>query len=884
MNTINRRGFLCRAGTTIASAQLAHAQIAKGASIALVLDGDDPVAASRTGRWAAHELQQALTAAGYAVRRHEYPQQAEKGALCIVASGSTAPVASSALAAAKVTMAATPENLALLQGNLGGRQTILACGSDPRGLSYALLELAERARAAAPLDVSEPIAEQPANPVRSIMRQFVSELYDKPWFYDRAMWPKYFAMLASQRFNRFHLAFGLAYDTLKNVQDSYFLFTYPFLLAVPGYDVRATNVPDAERDKNLDTLRYINEECVAAGLDFELGLWMHGYQWADSPKAQNLITGLTPETHAPYCRDALTALLRALPAVSSVGLRIHGESGVAEGSYDFWKAVFQGAAASGRKVELDLHAKGVDATMIDNALATGLPVAVAPKYSAEHMGMPYHPSEIRPSEIPTAGEIGKGLMSLSEGQRSFTRYGYADLMRDDRKYAVRPRMFAGTQRILMWGDPVWAAAYARSFRFCGMTGADMMEPLTCRGRRGSAVAGIRRSGYLAQRIEPQYDWEKYIGWYRTFGRAMYNPDCDAEVFDRAFGRDPKTKSFETALANASRILPLLTSVHLESAACDLYWPEINWNFPMASEIDKMFWDTPSPKTFQNVMALDPQLFSSCSEFADELLGERSGKYPPVEAALWLEALAAGAEAALTKAKPPRSIPYQRLMVDAQMQARLGQFFAAKLRAGVLFALFEKTGDRSALEQALGQYKAAREQWASLAGPARTVYASDLSVSDRFTERGQWSDRLAGIDADIAAVEAKLTAAAGSDPRAAAAIEQVLAKTPRAPLACTHTPPGKFTPKQDMALEIAVARKIGTARLWYRHVNQAERWVAADMTGENGTWRGTIPGAYTDSPYPLQYYFEFRDPPSGAWIYPGFAADLSNTPYVVLQRA
>ena len=619
---IHRRGFLKRAG--VAGAGLATGPFAFGkalhGAISLVRDPSDPIAASPLVQRAAEELQQALTDVGFTVHTHERQEQAGMNENCIIASGGFA--------------ADRPESFGLRSTRSGRCRVVLANGTDARGLTYALLELADRVRhvenSVTALAIAKPIVERPANPVRSVMRQFVSETYDKPWFYDHAMWPRYFDMLAAQRFNRFHLAFGLGYDALKNVADSYFLFAYPFLLAVPSYDVRATNVPDAERDKNLDTLRFISEQAVACGIDFELGIWMHGYQWQDSPKAQNIITGLTPETHAPYCRDAMTALLKTLPAVSSVGLRIHGESGVAEGSYDFWKAVFDGVARCGRKVEIDMHAKGIDAQMIENALATGMPVNIAPKFSAEHMGLPYHPAEIRPSEIPAAGVTGRGLMAISEGQRSFTRYGYADLLRDDRKYTVRHRMFSGTQRILMWGDAASASAYSRAFQFCGSTGADLMEPLTCRGRRGSAVAAIRRSGYLPARIEPQYDWQKYLDWYRTFGRTMYNPDTDPSVFLRAARGDAKLEALFAALASVSRILPLVTSAHSESAACDLYWPEIYWNFPMASPGPEAFWDTPSPKTFQNVTALDPQMFSSCSEFAGEQLSERSGKYSPLE--------------------------------------------------------------------------------------------------------------------------------------------------------------------------------------------------------------------------------------------------------------
>jgi len=46
-----------------------------------------------------------------------------------------------------------------------------------------------------------------------------------------------------------------------------------------------------------------------------------------------------------------------------------------------------------------------------------------------------------------------------------------------------------------------------------MTGAELMEPLTCRGRRGSSVPGIHRSGYANAKLEPKYDWQKYDTWY-----------------------------------------------------------------------------------------------------------------------------------------------------------------------------------------------------------------------------------------------------------------------------------------------------------------------------------------------------------------------------------
>src|SRR5262249_44372771 len=148
-----------------------------------------------------------------------------------------------------------------------------------------------------------------------VMRPFVSEVEDKAWFYDRSFWEQYLSMLATQRFNRFQLAFGVGYDFLREVSDAYLHFAYPFLLTVAGYDVRAAGLPEAERERNLETLRFISDAASERGLHFQLGLWTHGYAWAENPGVNYTIEGLTSETHAAYCRDALRTLLQACPAI-----------------------------------------------------------------------------------------------------------------------------------------------------------------------------------------------------------------------------------------------------------------------------------------------------------------------------------------------------------------------------------------------------------------------------------------------------------------------------------------------------------------------------------------------------------------------------------------
>ena len=873
----NRREFI----QTAASLGALGVGSAAPTDVSLVADPADPIAASRPAQWALNELADSLATRGVGVHRYEHARAVPAGDLCIMAH--VAP--------------GVPESLSIVPSHVDGRPVLLAGGHDVRGLVYALLELADDVQNAHdPLNAlaaRESIVERPANAVRSVARLFTSEVEDKPWFNDREMWPRYLTMLAANRFNRFNLSFGIGYDFLKNVTDAYFLFAYPFLLAVQGYDVRVPQLPDAERERNLAMLRFISEQTAARGLDFQLGLWMHGYQWIDSPKPNYTIAGLTPETHGPYCRDAIRALLRACPAIGGVTFRIHGESGVEEGSYLFWKTVFEGVATCGRTVEIDMHAKGMDQTMLDLGVATGLPLKVSPKYWAEHLGIPYHQASIRELERPQAGEH-FGQMKLSAGSRSFLRYGYGDLFREDRRWGVLHRIWPGTQRLLIQGDPLTVAAHSRAFSFCGSAGVEIMEPLSFKGRRGSGIAGDR-CAYADRSLGPRWDWEKYEYTYRVWGRLTYSPDANPEGWRRYLRNrlGPAAPAIEAALSSASRILPLVTTAHAPSAANNSYWPELYFNQSLVDpDHYRPYSDTPAPRVFGNVSPLDPQLFSRINDYADELLkGEHGARYSPVEVAQWIEDYAIAAAGSLAQAEAlaaNRDDPeYRRMAIDVSIQAGLGRFFGAKFRAGVLYRIHQQTGDRTALDQAITSYRKARTAWAELAGRALGVYQADITVGELPQLRGHWLDRLPAIDNDIAAIETmakQLDQARPGEPesRVRMAIEEALGRPRRVSSpACRHSPPIRFHPGYPLHIELSTDTP-AFVKLVYRRVNQSERFVTLDMDPKGNRHRATIPAPYTNSPFPLQYYFEVREHPERVWLYPGFAPQLNNQPYYVVR--
>jgi len=875
---------------------------------ALVLDNRSSALLERPPvTWAVEQLRNALASKDRSVEIVSSIEAASATSRRILVAAGDSALARGLLDRSGLTLPDAAEALALLSGRIDDREVVLATGRDERGIVYALLELADRvsysADPEAALQLTRPIAEKPANPIRSVTRLFVSDVEDKSWFDDRDFWRNYLSMLAAQRFNRFSLAFGIGHDFLRNVTDAYLLFAYPFLVDVPGYPVRASGLSDAERERNLATLRFIGEETKRRGLHFQLGLWTHGYEWIDSPRPNYTIEGLTAETHAAYCRDALRTLLTDCPTIDGVTLRVHGESGVPEGNYDFWETVFQGIVDCGRRVEIDMHPKGIDPEMIAVGLRTGLPVRLSPKYTAEHMGLPYQQASIRDLERNTRRPEGDAfiahLMNRSAGAGRYTRYGYADFLREDRQYGVYFRIWPGTQRLLLWGDPALAAGFGRHAQFCGCQGIELCEPLSFKGRRGSGLPG-GRDGYLDHTLRPAGgDWEKYLYTYRLFGRLLYNPDAEPEgwrrYLDYTYG--PAASGIEQALAAASRVLPLITTAHHVSAANNRFWPEIYTNMPIVDpNRPHPYGDTPSPKRFGTVSALDPGLFSSIDEFADEVVdGRPSGKYPPVQVARWLDGLADEASRHLALAtagvRDPLDPAFRRTAIDVEVQIGLARFFAHKLRAGVAYALGVRTQSSARIREALEAYRLARTAWAEIAARTRNVYREDLTVGGEPWLRGHWADRLAAIDDDLADLEGELTkyTAAGL-PSGEAVVggtaEDLAAEPPAARYG--HEPPGAFRAGDALALTLSVRLADDTAEpsavdLHYRHVNQAESYRVVAMERDADGYHATIPGAYTDSSYPLQYYFTIRGGNNRAWLHPGFAPDLANQPYFVVRQ-
>lgn len=829
--------------------------------------------------WAVTELQSALA------RRNVEASIADT-----VQPGIVVEVTGAGLPAARnmpVDLPETPESFALVrQGD-----TITAWGSDTRGLVFALTELADRVKFAQDDDLFEgtfPLVERPSARVRSMSRMFCSEQEDKVWFYDRQQWREYLSMLAANRFNRFSLALGFGYNYPYHnpwITDVYFYFPYPYLLDLPGHDVKVLELPDDEREQNLEMLKFIGREAAKRGLEFQLALWTQRYDFDDVPRANYTVAGITRNNLAPYCREAITTLLKEVPEITGLTFRVHVEGGIAEGEYGFWEEAFAGVAAAGRPVEIDMHGKGLDHRMIGIARASGMPIAASPKYLAEHMGPPYHQSAIRDREYPP--EVARSEREqLSEGSRKFLRYSYGDLLTADKDYKVIYRIWPGTQRVLLWGDPDFAAGYGRSSMFAGSDGVEWCEPLGFKGRMGTGIPG-GRFNYQKQGLATRYDWQKYDYQYRVWGRLLYNPEAPRESWMRYLNQTcgDAAEACEKGLSWASRVLPLVTLAHGPSASNNHYWPEVYTNLALIEGSGRRAYgfDMEGPVRFGNAPTFDPALFANAREYVELLLaGKTSHRYTPLDVADWLDEMANGCESALLKATGTKSfgnIAVQRMIADIDICAGLARFFAERFRAACWAELFVATKVTPLMDRVIGHANRSLMAWEKIADVSRDLYMDDLTYGPQSWLRGSWHSRLPEMRAELADLESLRGGGSYESVKAGpSAATAIAALEMRLPVSSASGVQGALTfePGEDFEVRFT-GEADGEPVLHYRHVNQAERWKSMPMKRRGDGFLAAIPGDYTHSRYHLQYFVSLEQ--SGrSFLSPGLQPNLSNEPY------
>lgn len=776
-----------------------------------------------------------------------------------------------------------PESLLLRWCDTQKGKALLLAGSDDVGLMYLLLEMARKIRIKGISALSEvkSFTEAPENQVRCMDRYLLGHL-DNEWFLSEDFWNYYFARLARARFNRFCLIIG--FDT------AYMSPPYPFFLQVKGYEhIKITAYNSKDVEKNLEALRNIAALCHEYGMKFILATWQQR-PWTTAQ--DQLVEGL-PEGElelSNYCYEGLKALIKAVPDIDIIQFRVNHESGVGTqvSAEDFWNhctdAVADAALELRKVMTLDLRAKGLTDSMIAHAFSRGLKVEVPTKFWCEHAALPYHLSVMRSEE----------LAKLDNFNHS-RRYSYADMLKKPKYYNVIYRLWNyGSTNLFLWGDADYARRFSKSCSLSGSTGFQVNAPLSL--KYGHELSHKEAWNTFKDPVLRSGKWEdeRFWMWYTVFGRLGYrsdtNPDVWSEEFTSRFG-EKSGPVLERALAAASKIVLLVTTVHMPVHPSLRYWTEMNTGWALFAEnnLNKTEnYDYQSGITYGSTEPSDHGLFYGIDEYAAASCnGMFSGKYSPLQYAKWLGDLADNVEEGIASVEKiggnRNNAEYLAMLTDLKMLKEFARYHAKKIKSALALAYWRSLGEAKYLSDSSLFLNEAVGHWESLAKVGLKAYYEDLNFGSAGskTRRGTWNDLTCELEADRNALEKLLT-------KSRIEKKDALMHTylPAEELKITAAFPDKVTPGQSLKIKVRSAGMIGLQTLpvlHYRHVDQTEGlFHTLKMYPGEEEYQAVIPGDYITAQWDLMVYITVQGGSGSCTVFPGIYHPDYPFPYHVIK--
>ncbi len=872
----------------------------------IITDRDLPLAA----QYGVAQLRQTLTAKGAAGN-------------FIVGLGSGG-AAAKALQSAGVALPRDPESLVIHRTRAG----LVLCGADARGLMYAALAVAEQFPAV------HDISEKPYVAGRGVSMYTMQRRYFESRLYDEKYWERYFDLLARSRINNFVVIFG--YEN-----GGFLAPVYPYFFDTGGFpEVRLTGLTAAGQHKNVAAFHAMVRIAHERGIEVTAAIWDHiyrgGVQGGGIEGANDtvgkalpwLVTGLTEQNLVPYTKAALRQFMDVFPELDGLQFRMHDESGLKkEEMGSFWHDVFAMLHATHPKARLDLRAKELPDSIIDDALAQGLNVHVSTKYWMEQMGMPFHPSHVN-----------------AQNQHD-RRHGYADLLRYPQKYKVHWQLWnGGTARLLLWADPEYVRRFAGSTRLYGGDSFDVNEMLATK-MLGDPHDAAPRDILNARYKYYDYEFERYWHFYQVWGRLTYNPETPAALWERDFQRRMGEKAGVEAMHAehlASQVLPRIV------AAAYLYK-----NFPTTRGWAEMM-SQGDLAQFAEIEGSDTGQFMSLRNRARAIVdGVDVTLRTPEATAQWFGETAvrilSHVDRARTAAAGEPGGELLSTLTDARILAGLARYYSHRLRAGLSYCLFKETGDLFSLDDAIAEEKQSVAAWEQIVAAAGDIYREDLAFGvHRVGFPHHWKEELAGLRASLVSLERERRdakppstiahvpvrmAAPGSIVliRASVAAEKAVlhagtreipmkqvavgmfqaeitadttmsyyietasgmrspavtlsAATDREPPHLELLPVPAAKPGEDLEIRVKASDASGVkaVRLRYRHVTQYENYVTSVMTRDaaDGLYHARIPGNFIKREWNLMYFAEAVDAAGNGTIAPDLEKEA---PYRMVEVA
>jgi len=243
-------------------------------------------------------------------------------------------------------------------------------------------------------------------------------------------------------------------------------------------------------------------------------------------------------------------------------------------------------------------------------------------------------------------------------------------------------------------------------------------------------------------LENEKHWYSFLLW----GRLGYDPETSTQLL-KGLIKDRFQLADGNALydswQSASQIIPLVNRAR--------YVP---WDF--------MWW---VEGCRGNLLDKSIQGFHTVNIFLDERWGGMEGSgiigipdfvfkdktsgTTPLQVATQLEELAARALTTVSTVNDGGNVELRETIGDIRTQARLGQYYAAKIRGTVALGLFRKTGESKYQKDAVAHLKNALTAWRSYARELDANYTNKLFISGQKTF--DWFDE-SGPQLDIAIAE------------------------------------------------------------------------------------------------------------------------------------
>lgn len=739
---------------------------------------------------------------------------------------------------------------------------LIICGSDDRGLMYALLDVAERitwTTEGDPLACVRDQDESPDAPERALSIYTMHRLCFEQRFFDPAYWDRYFDMLARNRFNTFALLF--AYESA-----GYFAPPYPYFFNVPGYEeIQVVGMSSEMQHKHLQALNRLIEQAHAHGLDFTLGIWDHiyrgGVQQGPGQDEHNplpwRVLGVTAENLMDYSVAAITELLKRVPNLDALQFRMHGESGLKkEEMDDFWGRIFDAMVVAGKGIRFDARAKGFPDRLVDLAIQKGVPIRICTKYWMEQMGLPFHPTLTHP-----------------QNQKD-RRHSYANLLRYPQKYKIHWRLWnGGTSRILLWGAPDYVRRFVESTHlYCG-DGFDVNEPLATKMASQDHFAppfDLLKEDYSYT----AYEFERYWHFFQLWGRIGYNPNTPSEIWERSFAErfgDGGTYLMQ-ALHTASWILPRIVAYNYPY---DLFPTTRGW-----VEKQRMK-DLPE---YASALPSDRMQFLGFHEAAqNHLSGKNSGRIHPLKTSAWFDAQADAVLTAVSQAEhvcdQKKDREFEVTITDLRILAQLARYHACRSKAGFCYAIFQNSDDTTAFSEAIKYEELAVQAWSKLVDVAGDVYAENLMMGRPHAGlSGHWKDELQALQEGLELLKQQQIAC---KPPSAQFHLDAIDPSEQPSLCIKHNPilTAHTGAPLIVSAQIDDPDRTEAVYLHYRHLRQDEDYHTVEMDQTStGFYQATIPADFLNTDWDVMYLIEAVGIKNCGCLYPDLEKE---TPYIVV---